>query len=150
MNIPPAVTFEPALDTDAEALVQLRIAAMRESLEHLGRFGPVRARERFLVAFEAARTRFIVCEQARVGFLVLTPIANAIQLDHLYIHPDHQNRGIGRVVREQVFADADLGGAKILVGALRGSGSNRFYERHGFTKTSEGEWDIYYSRAAKA
>jgi hypothetical protein len=49
MNIPPAVTFEQALATDAEALVQLRIAAMRESLEHLARFDPVRARERFLV-----------------------------------------------------------------------------------------------------
>src|SRR4051812_15453151 len=35
----------------------------------------------------------------------------------------------------------------IHVGALKESASNRFYERHGFLKTNESEWDIYYVRS---
>lgn len=43
------VTFCAAEAADAEALVALRIRALRESLERLGRFDPVRSRERFFV-----------------------------------------------------------------------------------------------------
>ena len=46
-----AVAFEAAVGDDAEALVAIRIAAMRESLERLGRFDPQRARDRFLAGF---------------------------------------------------------------------------------------------------
>ena len=42
----PAIGFARAEEADAEALVALRIVAMRESLERLGRFDPVRSRER--------------------------------------------------------------------------------------------------------
>jgi len=37
-----------------EALVAIRIAAMRESLERIGRFDRQRARERFLAGFDPA------------------------------------------------------------------------------------------------
>ena len=42
------VVFVAAEPSDFESLVALRIEAMRESLERIGRFDPVRARERFL------------------------------------------------------------------------------------------------------
>jgi len=34
----------------------------------------------------------------------------------------------------------------VTLSALRGSDSNRFYRRHGFVQTGEGEWDIDYLR----
>ena len=45
------VTFAMAGAGDFEALVSIRIDAMRESLERMGRFDPVRARERFREGF---------------------------------------------------------------------------------------------------
>jgi hypothetical protein len=47
---------------------------------------------------------------------------------------------------QEVFADADMQRMPIRLGALRGSDSNRFYQRHGFMPTDEAEWDIYYVR----
>ncbi|VVE84806.1 GNAT family N-acetyltransferase [Pandoraea sputorum] len=41
------LTFSPTTQSDADLLASLRIAAMRESLERIGRFDPQRARERF-------------------------------------------------------------------------------------------------------
>jgi ribosomal protein S18 acetylase RimI-like enzyme len=142
----PIINFSQAIETDAEALVRLRIDAMRDSLESIGRFDPARARERFLSTFEPQYTRHIDADGERVGFVVVKPIDNALQLDHLYIHPQHQGRGIGSAVLKQVFAEAYAGAQAIRVGALRGSASNRFYQRHGFEQVSESEWDIYYLR----
>ena len=46
------LAFRFAVQSDAEVLVDIRIAAMRKSLERIGRFDPQRARERFLASFE--------------------------------------------------------------------------------------------------
>ena len=46
------IIFLAAIDTNAEALARLRIDAMRERLEKIGRFDLVRAREQFLSTFE--------------------------------------------------------------------------------------------------
>jgi GNAT superfamily N-acetyltransferase len=139
--------FAPADAADADALVALRIAAMRDSLERIGRFDPQRARERFLSTFTPELTRHLVVGGERVGFVVVRSYQGELLLDHLYVHPAHQGRGIGAAVLARVFADADAQRLPVRVGALRGSDSNRFYQRHGFRQIEEGEWDIHYLRA---
>jgi GNAT superfamily N-acetyltransferase len=131
---------------DAEALVTLRIAAMRDSLERIGRFDAQRVRERFLAGFSPADTRHIILDGRKVGLVVVKPVNGELLLDHLYIHPDFQGQGIGAWVLRQVFAQADMQGLPLRVGALTQSDSNRFYERHGFRLVEEGEWDNYYVR----
>lgn len=141
-----ALRFTATTHADAETLVAMRIAAMRESLERVGRFDPQRARERFLGTFEPALCRFIVVNDVPVGFVLIRPADDHLTIDHLYITPEHQGRGIGAAVLATIFADADARSLPITLGALRESAANRFYQRHGFVKTSEGEWDIYYRR----
>lgn len=144
------LTFPPTTQSDADLLVSIRIAAMRESLERLGRFDPQRARERFLASFDPALCRFIETDDARVGFFLVRPQPDHWLLDHLYILPEHQTRGIGAAVLRQIIADADSQGMPIRLGALRGSKSNDFYRRHGFEQTDESEWDIYYTRQPRS
>jgi GNAT superfamily N-acetyltransferase len=132
--------------SDAEALVQLRIEAMRESLERIGRFDPLRARERFLSGFSSAHTRHIEVEGQRAGFVVVRPQADCLLLDHLYIHPTSQGQGIGAAVLADVIAEATAQGLAIRVGALRESDSNRFYVRHGFQLVEQTEFDNHYVR----
>jgi GNAT superfamily N-acetyltransferase len=140
--------FAPAVAEDFDALADLRIEAMRESLERIGRFDPMRARERLRSSFSPEHTRHIVLGAERVGFVVVRPEGEGLLLDHLYIRPGFQRRGIGGAVLEKVFVEADAAGLALRVGALRGSDSNRFYQRHGFQQVDQGEWDIYYLRPA--
>ena len=142
------LSFEDVEATDAEQLVQLRIAAMQESLERIGRFDLQRVRERFLKSFEPSLTRHIVVDRKRVGFLVVRPGDNHLLLDHLYIHPVYQGKGIGAAVLSSVFAEADELGILVRVGALRESASNRFYMRYGFELVEVDECDNYYVRKA--
>jgi GNAT superfamily N-acetyltransferase len=143
------VTFLPTTHSDAEALVQMRISAMRESLERIGRFDLQRARDRFLASFDPAWCRFIAVDGEPVGFVVAKPDDDRLALEHLYIVPEHQGKGIGSIVLDALFAEADTQAIAVKVGALRGSDSNRFYQRHGFTQTGEAEWDIYYIRTPR-
>jgi GNAT superfamily N-acetyltransferase len=138
----PALT--PASAQDAEHLAALRVEAMRESLEQIGRFDPIRARQRFLSGFDPSLTHHIELAGARVGFVVVRPSEEGLLLDHLYVRPAHQNKGIGAAVLQQVFALARTQGCTVRVGALRGSRANEFYRRHGFIEVAQEEFDIYY------
>lgn len=138
--------FEPAQLRDAEELVALRIAAMRPSLERVGRFDPQRARARFLEHFTPACTQHLVLAGRRVGVVVLRQDDGQWLLEHLYVHPDHQGQGLGAAVLAEVFRQADAQGLPVRVTALRGSRSNHFYQRHGFELVQKSEWDLVYVR----
>jgi GNAT superfamily N-acetyltransferase len=135
--------------SDFDALVTLRIAAMRESLERVGRFDPERARERLQNSFYPEHTQFIVLAGKRIGFYTFRPLADGFHLDHLYIHPSSQSRGVGSFVMQHLIAQAEEKQMPIHVGALRESASNRFYQRHGFVPVREDAWDIYYVRESR-
>jgi GNAT superfamily N-acetyltransferase len=138
------VNLEPVNRNDLEALIAIRIDAMRESLERLGRFDVNRARERFTAGFDPSVTRHIVFQNERVGFVVLKPDHDVLLLDHLYVKPGAQGKGVGSLVLAQLFAQAKVSRKTIRVGALRQSRANNFYQRHGFKQIDTGEFDIYY------
>ena len=138
--------LERATAGDFEALLALRIRAMRESLEHLGRFDAQRARERLAEGFDPAVTQHIVVDGLRVGFLVLKPLSHSLWLKHFYIDPAHQGRGIGSRVLRDLIHRAQQAQLPLELQALKDSRANRFYLRHGFVATAEGEWDIDYLR----
>ncbi len=140
------IIFSAVTDADFDELVALRIAAMRASLERVGRFDPDRARERLRKSFYPEHTRIIILDGQRIGFYTFRPADDGFQLDHLYVHPSCQARGIGFHVLGELLSQADALQRPVRLGALRDSASNRFYQRHGFVQTAEDEWDIYYIR----
>ncbi|WP_454688440.1 GNAT family N-acetyltransferase [Achromobacter aloeverae] len=147
---PAAVVFKPAAAGDLEALADLRAESMRASLERVGRYDAERARKRLRDNWMPDCTWTIEVDGRRAGFYTLRPIDEGLKLDHLYILPAFQNRGLGGIVMRRIAAQADEAGRAIHLGALRDSPSNAFYRRHGYVQTSEDAWDIYYIRAARA
>jgi ribosomal protein S18 acetylase RimI-like enzyme len=147
-TLPQRVTFASVTADDFEELVTLRIAAMRESLERVGRFDPQRARERLKNSFYPEHTEFILLDGGKIGFSTFRPQGDHFQLDHLYVHPSKQSLGIGSYVLRILLSRSDAQQLPVRLGALKESGSNRFYLRHGFVKQSEDAWDNYYRRPA--
>jgi len=142
-----ALSFDPVQADDFDALAELRALAMRPSLERLGRYDPERSRRRLRAGFVPGHMRWICLDGERVGFYSLFPEEAAWRLDHLYVHPSLQGRGVGGAVMRHLRAQTQ--GVPMRVTALRDSESNAFYRRHGFVQTGESEWDIEYERAAE-
>lgn len=136
--------IRPAAAAEAPALADLRVRAMRASLETVGRFDPDRARARFLDNFDASATWHIVQSERNVGVLVLRRYDDHLLLDHLYIEPLHQGAGLGSQVLAHVFAEAVRQALPVRVGALKESRSNAFYTGHGFRLVGSTEWDHHY------
>jgi len=119
----PAISLAPVADADFEAMLALRLEALRESLERLGRFDPVASRARLLAQFMPECMRHLCVADERVGYFTLMPRAWVI-----------------KHIKQQAHA----AGKPITLGALRGSRANAFYLRHGFELVRELEVDIEY------
>lgn len=142
----PAWALVPVTASDFEALLALRLRAMRASLTQLGRYDEARARERLAAGFAPESTHHIEVQGERVGFIVLKRLSHALRLDHFYIDVPWQNRGIGAKVMRWVCDQADAELLPVELCALKGSDANRFYLHWGFAKVGEGEWDNDYLR----
>jgi len=136
--------FEQAKQQDSTALAELRVRAMKPSLEAVGRFDPIRARERFLSSFNSVNTTKIMHESELVGFMVVLEKGDHIWLDHLYIEPDCQGRALGTHALDRVKVEALKQNLPIRLCALKESASNRFYQAQGFVFQHEEQWDNYY------
>ncbi|MDF1811522.1 MAG: GNAT family N-acetyltransferase [Verrucomicrobiales bacterium] len=141
------LSIETALPEDFDDLVELRLEAMKESLEAIGRFDRDRSIERFRKSFDPENTRKIRKEGILAGFIATTHHHDHIHLDHLYVAPSFQSSGIGSLLMQKLVETSEAKGLPIRLGALRASKSNSFYQRQGFVVLSEDEWDTYYERA---
>ena len=148
-------SFAPVTEADFDALVALRSATMRASLERIGRFDPRRAAERFRTTFRPAGTQRIVVDGMNAGCCgfwaeaidaARADPAHAMRVEHFYIAAPFQGQGLGGAVLRQLLNSAPEDVKLFRVGALRDSDANRFYQRHGFVKISEDTWDITYER----
>ena len=138
--------LQPVVAADFDALLGLRVRAMRSSLEALGRFDPERARERFASSFLPEHMQHIVVKGERMGCVTLRPKPAALRMDHLYIEPAAQGHGLGAQVMDWACAQADWRQQPLELAALQGSAANLFYLRHGFKEVSRSDFDIEYRR----
>ena len=138
------MNIEIVTKADGKALAELRALAMKESLEAIGRFDPIRVRERFLLNFSPDKTKKIYVSNQLVAFFVLDERDDHYYLDHLYVIPSAQGQKIGSSIMELVKTQCFSKGKSIKLGALKGSRSNDFYISHGFVKTHEEGYDNYY------
>ena len=89
---------------DKEILAEIRIVSMRESLQAVGRFDPERARSRFIDTFDVQGTQAISIENQLAGFFTLKEYDDHLYLQHFYIHPKFQSRGLGSKILSKGLA----------------------------------------------
>ena len=138
------ISISNAMNVDPSCLAQIRVEAMRPSLEAIGRFDPERARKRFLETYNPLDTRIIRNGNDLIGFYVVRARHDHLYLDHVYIHPTHQRGGLGRSIVRSVQERARQAELPIRLMALRGSPANDFYASCGFHLERSDEIDNYY------
>jgi GNAT superfamily N-acetyltransferase len=142
----PGLHRRPAVVADAVWIAELRADVLHESLDRLGRYDPQRVRARFLDGFRVAGTSVVELGGQPVGCLALRPEPGATWLEHFYLAPTVQGRGVGAALLTLLTARADTLGEVLRLTVLRLSAAQRLYARHGFIVDDADDVDVYMSR----
>ncbi|SDZ24948.1 L-amino acid N-acyltransferase YncA [Saccharopolyspora shandongensis] len=132
---------------DVEAVAELRAVVLRTDLQRLGRYDEQRVRQRLRDGFEPGHTWVIEVGGAFAGCVALRPAESACWLEHFYLAPDVQGRGIGSAVLGSLLERCDREGATVRLNVLQGSPARKLYERHGFAVETEDAVDVFMVRA---
>ncbi|MFK0402812.1 GNAT family N-acetyltransferase [Microbacterium sp. NPDC090225] len=138
--------LRPSTTPDAVWIAELRAVVMRPDLERLHRYDPTWVRERFLRAFVSENTWVIVVDGQDVGSVAVREEPDAVWIEHFYLDPSVQGKGLGGAVLTHVLEKWDTG-ASFRLNVLQGSAAHRLYERHGFTLESEDAVDVFMVRS---
>jgi GNAT superfamily N-acetyltransferase len=131
---------------DVEVIAELRAEVMRGDLERLGRYDEHRVRQRLRDSFSARYTSVIVIGRAFAGCVTVRPTGGRQWLEHFYLAPHHQGRGLGSAVLRTVLERTDAQGAVVGLNVLQGSAARRLYERHGFIVEDQDPIDVLMVR----
>ena len=132
--------------TDIEPLADLRAVVMRPDLERLGRYDEHRVRQRLRDSLSAQHTSIILVDGEFAGSITLRPTADRQWLEHFYLAPHCQGRGLGSAILRSILEQTDAQGATVGLNVLQGSAARRLYERHGFVMESEDPVDVFMAR----
>ncbi|MFG2718911.1 GNAT family N-acetyltransferase [Streptomyces sp. NPDC048416] len=142
--------FRSARSADVEPIVELRAVVMRPDLERLGRYGEHRVRQRLRDAFSPRHTSVVVAEGTFAGCVAVRPAEDGRWLEHFYLVPALQGRGLGSAVLRSVLRRTDAEGVPVRLNVLQGSAARRLYERHGFFVEAQDPVDVFMVRQASA
>ncbi|MFI8323412.1 GNAT family N-acetyltransferase [Streptomyces sp. NPDC085529] len=139
--------LRPGRAEDVEAVAELRAVVLRADLERLGRYDERRVRQRLRDGFSAAYTSVIETPGVPLaGCVTLRPEGDGLCLEHFYLAPALQGRGLGTAVLRHLLDRADAAAAPVRLSVLRGSAARRLYERMGFTREAEDGVDVHMVR----
>ncbi len=120
---------------------------LRPDLERLGRFDPVRVRQRFLSGFDADSTSIVMVNGAAAGSVAVRAKEGCYRLEHFYLKPEFQGRGLGSSVLGAQLAALGAA-ATVRLNVLQGSRARRLYDHFGFLVEQEDAVDVFMVRAA--
>jgi GNAT superfamily N-acetyltransferase len=135
---------------DVEVVAELRATVMRADLERLGRFDEHRVRQRLRDSFSTQHTSIIMIDHELAGCVTVRPANGGQLLEHFYLAPHHQGRGLGSAVLRAILERTDAQGMIVRLNVLQGSAARRLYERHGFVVEAQDPIDLFLVRAPGA
>ncbi|QWU13576.1 N-acetylglutamate synthase, GNAT family [Paenibacillus sophorae] len=139
------ITLRQSQNSDVETIANLRVIVLRNDLSRLGRFDEEKVRQRFRNTFDPDHTWIIEIDSSFVGCIALKPAVDGYLLEHFYIHPNYQGKGIGSQVLKNLLEQNHVKGKSVVLNVLQGSSARHLYERFGFKVESEDLIDVYMS-----
>jgi GNAT superfamily N-acetyltransferase len=144
------LVLRSAAASDVEKVAELRAIVMRPDLERLGRYDEHRVRQRLRDSFSTEHTSIITIDGELAGCVTVRPDDGGRLLEHFYLAPRYQGRGLGSTVLGTILARTDADGMPVRLNVLQGSGARQLYERHGFVVETGDPIDVFMVRLPRS
>lgn len=138
--------LRPAVAADVEVIAELRATVLRADLERLGRYDEHRVRQRLRDSLSLRHTSVVTIDSDLAGCVTVRPAEGRQWLEHFYLAPHCQGRGLGSAPLRTVLERTDAQGMTVGLNVLRGSAARRLYERHGFVVEAQDPIDLFMVR----
>lgn len=130
-----AVSYRPLAASDREFCIRVHHLSMRAYVESLWGWDEVvqdRLAADFLTHRNAAH-EIVIVNEIPIGYLSYQNADDALFLNKLHLHPDHQGHGHGSEIMLRLIGIARSAHKPIELSVLATNpGARSFYERHGF------------------
>jgi RimJ/RimL family protein N-acetyltransferase len=140
--MPAGVRFRPMAEADFEWFLALSVRCLQRQLEAIGRWDPLRRRSRALAGFETGEIRVIERDGAAIGSAALAQRPGHAEIHSFYLDPAVQGQGLGTAILRLLLAEA--GPQPVHLEVLKQSSAARLYERAGFVRAAEQDYDWLY------
>ena len=125
----------PATEADSDFAYGIKKSAIEKYVCKTWGWDEVFQREYHQRHWRCENMRIITVDGARVGTLTVIKRSHDIFVESIYIHPDHQSRGIGTKLMQDIVDEA--GDTTVRLSVLKANPAIRLYERLGFTMAGE-------------
>ncbi|MDJ0922502.1 MAG: GNAT family N-acetyltransferase [Henriciella sp.] len=132
----PHISIRPATPQDVDVIAAITKAAYTKWISRIGR-EPLPMTVDYKAAFLKHRFDLAISEGEIVGLIETVPADTHLFIENLAISPDHQRKGIGKILLHHAEHLATAAGqSKLrLITNEWFDGNVTFYERHGFVVT---------------
>lgn len=134
--------LRPALASDDQFLYRLLREALGPYVAMLWGWDEAFQQERWARVFDRSRWQVIAHGQEEVGGLELEHRTSELYLANLLIFPEHQRRGIGTTVIQELVAATHAEGKPVRLQVLKVNPARALYARLGFI--DQGETETHY------
>jgi ribosomal protein S18 acetylase RimI-like enzyme len=130
--------LRPATIADSELVYRIKKAALREYVDRTWGWDEAEQRRYHHSDFIPSGFQIIEADGEPIGVFVVRDFEDHLAVCEIYIHPSHQNRGMGTNLIKGVQADAKERGIPVRLRFLKTNpNAGRLYARLGFTVSGE-------------
>ncbi|MDJ0973705.1 MAG: GNAT family N-acetyltransferase [Planctomycetota bacterium] len=146
---PTDIRLRPGTEDDLDLLREIHHGAMRPHVEATWGVWDEAAQEaRFRATTDPLAHEIVEDAGEPVGCQFVRVHADALELVRIYIHPDHQGRGIGTALIRRLCASAASQGKAVRLRVLKTNRAQTLYARLGFLVEDETETHLMMRWAA--
>jgi len=142
------LTLRQASRNDSEFAYRAKRVAFRQYVEKVWGWDEEKQRKLHEERFDAHDFRIINVAGTDVGIMALVVAPDCVQLNQLFLLPEHQGKGIGRECMLLVMQQASRLGLPVRLRVLKvNSRALAFFQQLGFCRTGETETHVLMERA---
>lgn len=143
------ITVRIALEGDGDFAYETRALSMRRYVEKTwGEWNEAATRSQISEDILHKRLSIIEVRNEQVGILRIDEFSTHIEIDQLFLLPQHQGKGVGTSLVRDELARAAVKNISVRLWVLRVNPARAFYERLGFSVFEETPASLHLKSAA--